>query len=195
MSVYNKIKIIENKLSRKPITQRFKETSFWDYSERKSFSHNPVFRHCYNYFDNLAYKYRGKNFSIVLTKIKKYSSYRHNNIFKRIMDQLINDLYLNRLYRLKYKLENNVIIHTGLDRSALPPKRIPKIDDGVRDWVYRYENNIEIHRMSGIYYFKVPITKYFYNSKQKQTYSYPSSKFVELTIKELRMYNFYKENL
>lgn len=82
---YSKLAKYETMAHREGMLQRFKETSFWDYSESRGYhTYSP-----WGYFYDLLKKSVGKNAQEVFNKIKSNPHYKNNHFFKRECNLLI----------------------------------------------------------------------------------------------------------
>lgn len=82
---YSKLAKYETIAHREGMLQRFKETSFWDYSESRGYhTYSP-----WGYFYDLLKKSEGKDAKEVFNKIKTNPHYKHNHFFKRECDLLV----------------------------------------------------------------------------------------------------------
>src|SRR5699024_10051284 len=97
MSVHNKIKLFCEKPQKESITHRFKEGNYWEYLEKKSKYHNPVFNEGRVYFDSVCFKYKDNPSSFVLAKIKKHSRHKYDSVSKRMINERISSLLKNDL--------------------------------------------------------------------------------------------------
>lgn len=198
MSVYNKIKLIQNKLNRETINHRFKPLG-WIHIEDRSFKHDTVYCEARDYFDSVCYKYRGSKCSFVLKKIKAHPRYIHDRIFKKVMDDCIHEL-LKRIDHSYFRTKEftcnreGVLVHLAEDRSCLNQKKRFSMtkceDDGVMDFEYKYRSGTTIQRISNIYYF-INNEHYTYYSKYTQSYIPAVRTFKsQLNKKELIKYGF-----
>ena len=87
-----KLKQFEQMPQRESIHHRFKESSFWDFSDGLSWRDD-----CngYHYFDRIIDKYIDKPFSHVIHKCRTHKSYNHRNGFKRQVNERIRE-YMRR---------------------------------------------------------------------------------------------------
>ena len=87
-----KLKQFEQMPQRESIHHRFKESSFWDFSDGLSWKDD-----CngYHYFDRIIDKYIDKPFSHVIHKCRTHKSYNHRNGFKRQVNERIRE-YMRR---------------------------------------------------------------------------------------------------
>ena len=100
-----KLKQFEQMPQRESIHHRFKESSFWDFSDGLSWKDD-----CngYHYFDRIIDKYIDKPFSHVIHKCRTHKSYNHRNGFKRQVNERIRE-YMRRpeLKRYTYSGSSN----------------------------------------------------------------------------------------
>ena len=100
-----KLKQFEQMPQRESIHHRFKESSFWDFSDGLSWKDD-----CngYHYFDRIIDKYIDKPFSHVIHKCRTHKSYNHRNGFKRQVNERIHE-YMRRpeLKRYPYSGSSN----------------------------------------------------------------------------------------
>src|SRR5690606_36655912 len=89
--------------------------------------------------------------------------------------------------------EKGFLRYTGPDKSKLPSSKIKRVDDGIKNWRYNYENNKIIDRENGEYFFIDYYTNSFYSEYRKRQVTYTNVTKTKLTIKQLKFYGFYKE--
>ena len=201
-----KLKQFEQMPQRESIHHRFKESSFWDFSDGLSWKDD-----CngYHYFDRIIDKYIDKPFSHVIHKCRTHKSYNHRNGFKRQVNERIRE-YMRRpeLKRYTYSGSSNYegeyfVDMDGILRKIkdLPDYFIVPFVERVawRDWqdLTRITTTSRkcIRKIKGIHYFvssfcqvKFIYKSYFHGEGVGKKILNPDFYEIPLTKSQLQMY-------
>ena len=201
-----KLKQFEQMPQRESIHHRFKESSFWDFSDGLNWKDD-----CngYHYFDRIIDKYVDKPFSHVIHKCRTHKSYNHRNGFKRQVNERIRE-YMRRpeLKRYTYSGSPNYEGEYFVDMDGI----LRKIEDlpdyfivpfvervAWRDWQdptrISTTSRKRIRKIKGIHYFvsnfdqvKFIYKSYFHGEGVGKKILNPDFYEIPLTKSQLQMY-------
>ena len=201
-----KLKQFEQMPQRESIHHRFKESSFWDFSDGLSWKDD-----CngYHYFDRIIDKYIDKPFSHVIHKCRTHKSYNHRNGFKRQVNERIRE-YMRRpeLKRYTYSGSSNYEGEYFVDMDGI----LRKIEDHPDYFIVPFVERVAwrdwqdptritttsrkcIRKIKGIHYFvssfcqvKFIYKSYFHGEGVGKKILNPDFYEIPLTKSQLQMY-------